>query len=86
MKVMQKDNINKLRSVMDQVNINVRSLDTLVVKYADYCIILVPLILSTFPHEIVCKWSRKSKDTDHQCLLDLVNEEIQIKKDQKVYG
>ena len=57
-----KDNLSKLRSVMDQVNIHVRSLDTLGIKGADYGVILVQLILSRLPHEIVCEWSRKSKN------------------------
>ena len=77
-----KDNLSKLRSVMDQVNIHVRSLDTLGIKGADYGVILVPLILSRLPHEIVCEWSRKSKnkERDLQYLLDLCNEEIHIKE------
>ena len=77
-----KDNLGKLRSIMDQVNIHVRSLETLGINGADYGVILVPLILSRLPHEIVSEWSRKSKnkERDLKYLLELCNEEIQIKE------
>ena len=50
-----KDNLSKLRSVMDQVNIHVRSLEALGMKGADYGVIPVPLILSRHPYEIALK-------------------------------
>ena len=78
----KKDTLSRLKSCMDQVNIHIRSLETLGIDGTSYGVILVPLILSRLPHEIVQQWSRKSKGKEQnlQYLLDLCNEEMQIKE------
>ena len=82
----KRDNLSKLKSMMDQVNIHIRSLETLGIDGKDYGVILVPLILSRLPQIIINEWSRKSKgkEKDLKYLLDLCNEEIVIKEKTQI--
>ena len=81
-KCKHKDSLSQLRALMDQSNIHIRSLESLGIKGADYGVILVPLILSRLPQEIVGHWSRNSEDKERDLthLLDLCNKEIQVRE------
>ena len=74
-----KDNLSKLKNLLDQVNIHVRSLGTLGIDGETYGIMLTPVILSRLPAEVRMEWAREgqNKEGDLEFLLDFLQKEIE---------
>ena len=51
-----------LWNLHDELNAHVRSLESLSVEGKQYGVVLVPVILSRFPHDIRMEWSREGVD------------------------
>ena len=74
-----KDNLSKLKSIQDQVNIRVRSLEALKVDGKESGLFLTPLILSRLPADVRMEWAREGegKEDDLQNLQEFIKREIE---------
>ena len=74
-----KDNLSKLKSIQDQVNIRVRSLEALGVDSRSSGVFLTPLILSRLPSDVRMEWAREGqgKEDNLGFLLDFLKTEIE---------
>ena len=74
-----KDNLSKLKNLMDQVNIHVRSLETLGIDGPTYGVMLTPVILSRLPADVRMEWAREglNKEGDLNWLLTFLKGEIE---------
>ena len=73
------DNLSKLKNMMDQVNIHVRSLEALGIDGSTYGVTLTPVILSRLPSDVRMEWARegKGKESDLEWLLEFLRTEIE---------
>jgi len=74
-----KDNLAKLKNILDQVNVHIRSLETMGIDGPTYGVMLTPVILSRLPADVRMEWAREgeNREGDLEFLLQFLKQEIE---------
>lgn len=71
-----------LRTSLDRILADVRSLETLEIKGEQYGVFLTPIILAKLPEQMRMSWARQSKEKESDCdfLLDFIKDELESRE------
>ncbi|XP_043213202.1 uncharacterized protein LOC122377334, partial [Amphibalanus amphitrite] len=82
------EDVSSLQKLQDELQVHVRSLESLGVKGDNYGVILTPLLLSRLPKDICLAWARDSvgKEGDLVFLLEVLKAEVNSRVKSGVYS